>query len=34
MSFYSIAQFIKEFYPEYYSIETYPKDQCVTIRNL
>ena len=34
MSFYSIAQFIKEFYPEYYSIETYPKDKCVTIRKV
>ena len=34
MSFYSIAPFIREFYPEYYSIETYPKDKCVTIRKV
>lgn len=27
---YSVAPFIKEFYPEYYSIETYPADKCVT----
>ena len=34
MSFYSIAPFIKEFYPAYYSIETYPKDKCVAIRKV
>ena len=31
MSFYSIAPFIKEFYPEYYSIESYPAEKCVRI---
>ena len=31
MSFYSIAPFIKKYYPEYYSIETYPADKCVRI---
>ena len=30
-SFYSVAPFIKEFYPEYYSIETYPAEKCVRI---
>ena len=25
MSFYSVAPFIKEFYPEFYSIESYPE---------
>lgn len=34
MSFYSIAPFIEEFYPEYYSIETYPACECVTIRKV
>ena len=29
-SIYSVAPFIKEFYPNYYSIETYPADKCVT----
>ena len=28
MSFYSIAPFIKEYYPQYYSIEEYPADKC------
>ncbi len=28
MNFYSIAPFIQEFYPQYYSIETYPADMC------
>ena len=31
MSFYSIAPFIKEFYPQYYSIETYPVSECAII---
>ena len=31
MSFYSVAPFIKEFYPEYYSIESYPAEKCVRI---
>ena len=34
MSFYSIAPFIKEYYPQYYSIETYPISECVTIRKV
>ena len=34
MSFYSIAPFIQAFYPEYYSIETYPASECVTIRKV
>ena len=34
MSFYSIAPFIKEHYPEYYSIESYPKAECVTIHKI
>ena len=34
MNFYSIAPFIQEFYPEYYSIETYPAYECVTIRKV
>ena len=28
MSFYSIAPFIKEYYPQYYSIVEYPADKC------
>lgn len=34
MSFYSIAPFIQQYYPEYYSIETYPVDQCICIRKV
>ena len=34
MSFYSIAPFIKEFYPGYYGYKTYPKSQCVTIHKV
>jgi ribA/ribD-fused uncharacterized protein len=34
MSFYSIAPFIQEYYPQYYSIETYPAAQCVTIHKV
>ena len=34
MSFYSIAPFIKEFYPAYYSIESYPADKCACIRKV
>ena len=34
MSFYSIAPFIKEFYPQYYSIETYPVSECATIHKV
>ena len=34
MSFYSIAPFIQAFYPEYYSKETYPASECVTIHKV
>ena len=34
MSFYSIADFIKEYYPEYYGIETYPIAEYVAIRKM
>ena len=34
MSFYSIADFIKEYYPEYYGIETYQIVECVAIRKV
>lgn len=34
MSFYSIAPFIKQNYPEYYSIERYPADRCICIRKV
>lgn len=34
MSFYSIAPFIQEFYPQYYSIEAYPVKECVAIRKV
>ena len=34
MNFYSIAPFIQEFYPEYYSIETSPVFECVAIRKV
>lgn len=34
MSSLHIAPFIKEFYPQYYSIETYPAEQCVLIHKI
>ncbi len=34
MNFYSIAPFIQQYYPEYYSIETYPAERCVCIRKV
>lgn len=34
MNFYSVAPFIKEYYPEYYSVETYPVKDCVKIRKV
>lgn len=34
MSFYSVAPFIKEFYPGYYGYVTYPKVECVTIHKV
>ena len=34
MSFYSVAPFIEEFYPQYYGYSTYPKAECVTIHKV
>ena len=34
MNFYSVAPFIKEYYPKYYSVETYPVKDCVKIRKV
>lgn len=34
MNFYSIAPFIQKYYPQYYSIETYPVSECVVIRKV
>ena len=34
MSFYSIAPFIQTFYPEYYSIESYPANESIAIRKV
>lgn len=34
MNFYSIAPFIQQYYPQYYSIERYPADRCVCIRKV
>jgi ribA/ribD-fused uncharacterized protein len=34
MSTLHIAQFIKEYYPQYYSIESYPANQCVLIHKI
>ena len=34
MNFYSVAPFIQQYYPEYYSIETYPADKCVCIQKV
>ena len=34
MSFYSIADFIKEYYPDYYGIQTYPVAESVAIRRV
>ncbi len=34
MSFYSVAPFIEKYYPQYYSIETYPVSECVPIRKV
>lgn len=34
MSFYSISEYIKEFYPQYYGYVTYPKSECVTIHKV
>ena len=34
MSFYSVVDFIREHYPEYYGLHTYPKSDCVQILRL
>ena len=34
MNFYSIAPFVQQYYPEYYSIERYPADKCACIRKV
>lgn len=34
MNFYSIAPFIQQYYPQYYSIERYPASRCVCIRKV
>lgn len=34
MSFYSIAPFIKEHYPDYFSLETYPADKCAPVHKV
>ena len=34
MSFYSVDQFIREHYPQYWGYETYPQDRCVCIRKV
>jgi len=34
MNFYSIAPFIQEYYPEYYSIETYPVSESIAVRKV
>lgn len=33
-SFYSISEFIKEHYPQYYGYVSYPREQCVTIHKV
>jgi ribA/ribD-fused uncharacterized protein len=34
MSFYSISVFIRENYPEYWGLQSYPADQCVRIHKI
>lgn len=34
MSKYSISDFIREYYPEYWGVQTYPAGQCVCIRKV
>ena len=34
MSFYSIADFVRENYPEYWGLQSYPADQCVRIHKI
>ena len=34
MSFFSIVDLIRDYYPEYYGIETYPIAECVAIHKV
>lgn len=34
MSFYSISDYIREYYPEYWGIQSYPASQCITIHKV
>ena len=34
MNFYSIALYIKMYYPRYYSVEIYPAEECVTVHKV
>ena len=34
MSFYSIALFIQQYYPEYWGIQSYPAEQCVIVHKI
>ncbi len=34
MSFYSVSEFIKEFYPEYWGFQSYPADQCAIVHKI
>ena len=34
MSFYSISDFIRENYPEYWGIQTYPAAECVRVHKI
>lgn len=34
MSFYSIAPFIQQYYPEYWGIQTYPAEQCIIVHKI
>ena len=34
MSFYSIAPFIQQYYPEYWGIQSYPAEQCVIVHKI
>jgi len=33
-SFYSVADFIREYYPQYWGFESYPQSECVTIHKV
>ena len=34
MNFYSIAPFIMKYFPRYYSVETYPAEECVAVHKV